>query len=52
MLAPAAAHARATDGTIGNVAGSAEGFAGDGGPAGQALLRLPVDVAYDGGDQL
>ncbi len=47
LLAPAAAHGRAADGTIGNIAGSAEGFAGDGGPAGQALLHFPADVAYD-----
>jgi hypothetical protein len=45
-LAPAqVAHARATDGTITPLAGTAPGFAGDGGPATQAQLDTPRDVA-------
>ena len=38
--------ARATDGTIVNVAGTTAGFAGDGGPAAQAQLDGPSDVAF------
>jgi len=38
--------ARATDGTIVNVAGTTAGFAGDGGPATQAQLDAPSDVAF------
>jgi len=38
--------ARATDGTIVNVAGTTAGFAGDGGPAAQAQLDAPSDVAF------
>ncbi|WP_354698794.1 Virginiamycin B lyase [Paraconexibacter sp. AEG42_29] len=39
------AWAVATDGTITPVAGSVPGFAGDGGPAGQALIDTPRDIA-------
>ena len=48
MLAIAApsAFARATDGTISGVAGTTAGFAGDGGPANQALMNAPADVAF------
>lgn len=42
---PATAGAVATDGTITPVAGTVPGFAGDGGPAGQARLDTPRDVA-------
>jgi hypothetical protein len=47
-LAPGALAQRAADGTISNLAGTpgAVGFAGDGGPAGRALLDTPSDVAY------
>lgn len=52
--APAAAPAqapppRATDGTIVTAAGTTPGFAGDGGPATQALLNTPRDVALTPG---
>jgi hypothetical protein len=48
MLAVAApsAFARATDGTISGVAGTTAGFAGDGGPAVQAQMDAPADVAF------
>src|SRR3954470_3790510 len=48
MLAIAApsAFARATDGTISGVAGTTAGFAGDGGPATQAKMDAPADVAF------
>jgi hypothetical protein len=52
LALPAAAHARAGDGSIANVAGTTEGFAGDGGPAGVALLDHPADVAYQGDGSL
>lgn len=46
VLAPAgAAWAVATDGTIAPVAGTVPGFAGDGGPASQALINTPRDIA-------
>ncbi|HVE68096.1 MAG TPA: hypothetical protein VNB64_05895, partial [Solirubrobacteraceae bacterium] len=48
LLAVPTAHAqRRADGTIGPFAGTPgqAGFAGDGGPAGQALLDTPGDVA-------
>jgi NHL repeat len=38
--------ARATDGTISGAAGTTAGFAGDGGPANQAKLDAPSDVAF------
>lgn len=44
-LAPAQAQAIATDGTITPVAGTQPGFAGDGGPATQAQLNTPRDIA-------
>lgn len=46
--------ARRTDGTISNFAGTPgqAGFAGDGGPAGQALMNTPSDVAFAGGGAL
>lgn len=38
----------ATDGTITTMAGTGQsGFAGDGGPAAQARLNLPGDIAFD-----
>jgi NHL repeat len=47
LAVPAApALARATDGTIVSVAGTTAGFAGDGGPATQAQLDTPRDVAF------
>jgi hypothetical protein len=48
MLAIAApsAFARATDGTISGVAGTVPGLAGDGGPATQARMNAPADVAF------
>src|SRR3954470_13562777 len=48
MLAIAApsAFARATDGTISGAAGTVPGFAGDGGPAVQARLDAPSDIAF------
>lgn len=46
LVAPAAAGAQATDGTIVTVAGTTAGFAGDGGPATQALMNTPRDVAF------
>ena len=48
LLLAGPAHARATDGTISNFAGTPgqSGFAGDGGPAGQALMNTPTDVAF------
>jgi hypothetical protein len=47
LAAPAPlAHARATDGTIASVAGTTPGFAGDGGPATQAQMDTPRDVAF------
>jgi hypothetical protein len=47
LAAPAPlAHARATDGTIARVAGTTPGFAGDGGPATQAQMDTPRDVAF------
>jgi glucose/arabinose dehydrogenase len=52
LALPAGAHARATNGSIGNVAGSTQGFAGDGGPAGVALMNHPSDVAYQGDGSL
>jgi hypothetical protein len=45
-LPASSALARATDGTIVNVAGTTAGFAGDGGPATQAQLDAPSDVAF------
>ena len=47
---PAAGAAKTGDSTISTVAGSERGFAGDGGPAAQALLNQPRDtaVAADG----
>jgi hypothetical protein len=53
LAIPAAgALARGADGTISNAAGTPGkgGFAGDGGPAGQALLDAPTDVAFTGAD--
>ena len=46
-VSPAAAQRR-VDGTISNFAGTPgqAGFAGDGGPAGQALMNTPTDVAF------
>lgn len=41
-----AAPARAVDGTIGASAGTVSGLAGDGGPAVQAKMNTPRDVAY------
>ena len=47
LAAPASvASARATDGTISRTAGTTPGFAGDGGPATQALIDTPSDVAF------
>lgn len=48
VLGPAtAAHGQAVDGTIDTVAGTGvPGSAGDGGPADQALVNAPGDVAY------
>jgi NHL repeat len=46
LALPTSALARATDGTIVNVAGTTAGFAGDGGPATQAQLNAPSDVAF------
>lgn len=47
LAVPAAsALARATDGTIVGVAGTTAGFAGDGGPATQAQLDAPSDIAF------
>jgi hypothetical protein len=40
------AHARATNGTITRVAGTTPGFSGDGGPATQAQLDTPRDIAF------
>src|SRR3954447_7227147 len=40
------AHARATDGTITRIAGTTAGYAGDGGPATQAKMSTPRDVAF------
>src|SRR5919204_1220988 len=45
-FAAPSALARATDGTISGVAGTVPGFAGDGGPATQAQLDAPSDVAF------
>jgi NHL repeat len=45
-LPASSALARATDGTIVNLAGTTAGFAGDGGPATQAQLNAPSDVAF------
>ena len=45
-LPASSALGRATDGTIVNVAGTTAGFAGDGGPATQAQLDAPSDVAF------
>jgi len=45
-IAAPSAFARATDGTISGVAGTVPGFAGDGGPANQALMNAPADVAF------
>src|SRR5919198_905794 len=45
-FAAPSAFARATDGTISGVAGTIPGFAGDGGPATQAQLDAPSDVAF------
>jgi len=44
--APAGAIVKATDGTISGAAGTVPGFAGDGGPATDALLDQPSDVAF------
>lgn len=42
-----------TDGTMSTVAGTgAEGFSGDGGPAVQARLYLPIGIGIDGSDNL
>src|SRR3954452_9900398 len=47
LTAPASvAHARATDGTITRIAGTTAGYAGDGGPATQAKMSTPRDVAF------
>jgi sugar lactone lactonase YvrE len=40
------------DGTIRTVAGSADGFSGDGGPAAAALLGDPMGPAFDAGGNL
>src|SRR4051794_24982873 len=45
-VAAPSAFARATDGTISGVAGTVPGFAGDGGPANQAQINTPDDVAF------
>ncbi len=45
-VAAPSALARATDGTISGIAGTTAGFAGDGGPANQAKLDAPSDVAF------
>src|SRR3954467_1923822 len=45
-IASPSAFARATDGTISGVAGTVPGFAGDGGPATQARMDAPSDVAF------
>ena len=45
-VAAPSALGRATDGTISGVAGTTAGFAGDGGPANQAKLDAPSDVAF------
>jgi hypothetical protein len=45
-LPASSALGRATDGTIVSVAGTTAGFAGDGGPAAQAQLDAPSDVAF------
>ena len=51
LLAPGTvAHGQATDGSIVTVAGTTSGFAGDGGPATQALMNTPRDVAFTSGD--
>src|SRR5215218_11377606 len=52
-VSPASAQRRA-DGAISNFAGTPgqPGFAGDGGPAGQALMNTPSDVAFLGGGSL
>lgn len=47
LLVPGAvAHGQAQDGTITTVAGTTPGFAGDGGPATQARMTGPRDVAF------
>ena len=45
-VAAPSALGRATDGTISGIAGTTAGFAGDGGPANQAKLDAPSDVAF------
>lgn len=45
LVPSGAARAAATDGTISPLAGTVPGFAGDGGPADQAQLNTPRDVA-------
>ena len=50
LVAPAAARAQATDGTIVSVAGTTSGFAGDGGPASQSKMNTPRDVAFIASD--
>jgi NHL repeat len=54
VLPGAPAHARATDGSVTNFAGrpGQSGFAGDGGPAQNALMNTPSDVAFIGGGAL